>query len=191
MAQTIRKFSIDPGSDADLQKPSRILSKREADTEFQYRPHIADTDIDCGRRFLRTPLPRLLHQARKRKKRKSISCITMRKKLFFFFFAMRKPLGCAEFTGKVPQELPRESCDVGPRCEKSTCFFSRSSDAKCLRCGLCDASAPRCQIASDAGRAMRVAKTTCIAEKGVVYKFPRSVVYRLHPQGVCKPRSFN
>ena len=28
----------------DLQKPSRILSKREADTEFQYRPHIVDTD---------------------------------------------------------------------------------------------------------------------------------------------------
>ena len=25
-------------------KPSRILSKREADTEFQYRPHIVDTD---------------------------------------------------------------------------------------------------------------------------------------------------
>ena len=27
-----------------LGKPSRILSKREADTEFQYRPHIVDTD---------------------------------------------------------------------------------------------------------------------------------------------------
>ena len=38
-----------------LAKPSRILSKREADAEFQYRPHIVDTDIDCGRRFLRTP----------------------------------------------------------------------------------------------------------------------------------------
>ena len=27
------------------------LCKREADTEFQYRPHIVDTDIDCGRHF--------------------------------------------------------------------------------------------------------------------------------------------
>ena len=35
----------------DLAKPSRILSKREADTEFQYRPHIVDTDIDCRRIF--------------------------------------------------------------------------------------------------------------------------------------------
>ena len=34
-----------------LAKPSRILSKREADTEFQYRPRIVDTDIDCGRHF--------------------------------------------------------------------------------------------------------------------------------------------
>ena len=34
-----------------LAKPSRILSKREAVTEFQYRPHIVDTDIDCGRHF--------------------------------------------------------------------------------------------------------------------------------------------
>ena len=28
-----------------LAKPSRILSKREADTEFQYRPRIVDTDV--------------------------------------------------------------------------------------------------------------------------------------------------
>ena len=34
-----------------LAKTSRILSKREADTEFQYRPHIVDTDTDCGRHF--------------------------------------------------------------------------------------------------------------------------------------------
>ena len=27
-----------------LAKPSRILSKREADTEFQHRPHTVDTD---------------------------------------------------------------------------------------------------------------------------------------------------
>ena len=42
------------GPDAEIQyrprkphgpaKPSRILSKREADAEFQYRPHIVDTD---------------------------------------------------------------------------------------------------------------------------------------------------
>ena len=34
-----------------LAKTSRIFSKREADTEFQYRPHIVDTDTDCGRHF--------------------------------------------------------------------------------------------------------------------------------------------
>ena len=34
-----------------LAKPCRILSKKEADTEFQHRPHIVDSDIDCGRRF--------------------------------------------------------------------------------------------------------------------------------------------
>ena len=39
----IRKFSIDPGSHR-LAKPSRTLSKREAHTEFQYRPHIVDAD---------------------------------------------------------------------------------------------------------------------------------------------------
>ena len=43
----IRKFS----KPHELAKPSRIPSKREADTEFQYRPHIVDTDIDCGRHF--------------------------------------------------------------------------------------------------------------------------------------------
>ena len=36
-----------------LEKTSSILSKREADTEFQYRPHIVDTDTDCGRHFCR------------------------------------------------------------------------------------------------------------------------------------------
>ena len=52
-ADPIRKFSIDPASHTDLQKPSRILSKREAHTEFQYRPRIVDTEtiadaIFCG-----------------------------------------------------------------------------------------------------------------------------------------------
>ena len=40
----IGKFSIDPGSHADLQNPAEFSRKREADTEFQYRPHIADAD---------------------------------------------------------------------------------------------------------------------------------------------------
>ena len=35
---------IDPGIHTNLPKPNRILSKREADTEFQYRPHIVETD---------------------------------------------------------------------------------------------------------------------------------------------------
>ena len=55
-----------------------------------------------------------------------------------------------------------KSCDVGLRCEKLACFL-RSSNAKCLRFGLplrfglrCEY--PRCQIASDAGRAMRTTK---------------------------------
>ena len=34
-----------------LAKTSRILPKREADSEFQYQPHIVDTDTDCGRHF--------------------------------------------------------------------------------------------------------------------------------------------
>ena len=34
------EFSIDTGSHTDLQNPSRIISKREADTKFQYRRHI-------------------------------------------------------------------------------------------------------------------------------------------------------
>ena len=40
-----------PREPQGLAKTSRILSKREADTEFQYRPHIVDTDTDCGRHF--------------------------------------------------------------------------------------------------------------------------------------------
>ena len=47
----IRKFSIDPGMSHRLAKTSGILSKRGADTDFQYRPHIVDTDTDCGRHF--------------------------------------------------------------------------------------------------------------------------------------------
>ena len=58
--------------------------------------------------------------------------------------------------------LLRKSCDVGLRCEKSGCFL-RSSDAKCLRFGLplrfgLRRERPRCQIASDVGRAMRSQK---------------------------------
>ena len=40
-----------PHKSHGLAKPSRILSNREADTDYQYRPHIVDTDDDCGRRF--------------------------------------------------------------------------------------------------------------------------------------------
>ena len=54
------------------------------------------------------------------------------------------------------------ACDA-----KNRLFFLRSSDAKCLRFGLslrfglrCER--PRCQIASDAGRAMRTTKPTQI-----------------------------
>ena len=39
----MRKFSIDRKLHG-LAKPSKILSEREAHTEFQYRPHIVDTD---------------------------------------------------------------------------------------------------------------------------------------------------
>ena len=41
-------------------KNQQNLSKREADTEFQYRPHIVDTGHRLGTPFLRTPFPRLL-----------------------------------------------------------------------------------------------------------------------------------
>ena len=43
----IRKFSIDPGSHTAMQNPAEILSNKEADTEFLYRPHVADTDTDA------------------------------------------------------------------------------------------------------------------------------------------------
>ena len=45
------EFQYRPRKPHGLAEPSRILSKREADKEFQYRPHIVDTDIDCGRHF--------------------------------------------------------------------------------------------------------------------------------------------
>ena len=40
-----------PGATRTGKRTSRIFSKKGADTEFQYRPHIVDTDTDCGRRF--------------------------------------------------------------------------------------------------------------------------------------------
>ena len=43
--------STPDGKPHGLTKRSTILSKREADMEFQYRPHIVDTDTDCGRHF--------------------------------------------------------------------------------------------------------------------------------------------
>ena len=46
-----RKIQYRPQKPHGPAKPSRILSKRKADTEFQYRPHSVDTDIDCGRHF--------------------------------------------------------------------------------------------------------------------------------------------
>ena len=51
----IRKFSIDclyasKTNGTQLTHHGRE-SKRKADTEIQYRPHIVDTDIDCGPRF--------------------------------------------------------------------------------------------------------------------------------------------
>ena len=52
-----RRYGPDTEIQYRLRKPhgvaksSRILSKREADTEFQCRPHMVDTDIDCGRHF--------------------------------------------------------------------------------------------------------------------------------------------
>ena len=46
-----------------LAKTSRILSKREADTEFQYRPHIVDTDTGYGRHFCGTQVFFLFYTA--------------------------------------------------------------------------------------------------------------------------------
>ena len=54
----IRKFSIDCLDASKSNDETRLQltrhcreSKRKADTEFQYRPRIVDTDIDCGPRF--------------------------------------------------------------------------------------------------------------------------------------------
>ena len=43
------EIQYQPREPHGLAKTSRILSKTEADTEFQYRPHIVHTDTDCGR----------------------------------------------------------------------------------------------------------------------------------------------
>ena len=84
----------------------------------------------------------------------------------FFSLAMRNPLARSGVTGKIAENSLRKSCDVGLRCEKPGCCY-RLSDAKCLRFGLslrfglrCEH--PRCQIASDAGRAMRTTKATTL-----------------------------
>ena len=54
----IRKFSIDclNASKTNEETQRQVTrhcreSRRKADTEFQYRPRIVDTDIDCGPRF--------------------------------------------------------------------------------------------------------------------------------------------
>ena len=74
----IRKFSIDwlDASKTNNQTQPQLTrhcreSKRKADTEFQYRPRIVDTDI--GTPFLRTPFPRLLIYARYRDRLVGIS----------------------------------------------------------------------------------------------------------------------
>ena len=71
---------------------------------------------------------------------------------------------------KTPAKILR--CWVAMR--KSGCFL-RSSDAKCLRFGLplrfglrCER--PRCQIASDSGRAMRTTKLSVQNEIGTRFK---------------------
>ena len=83
--------------------------------------------------------------------------LAMRKK--YFLLAMRKHVRLIDLKKKKNQ---RKSCDVGLGCKKSG-WFLRSSDPKCLRFGLplrfglrCER--PRCQIASDVGRAMRTTK---------------------------------
>ena len=83
------------------------------------------------------------------------------RKSFFASDAKTHPLDLKSQENARKKSL-RKSCDVGLRCKKSGCFL-RSSDAKCLRFGLplrfglrCEH--PRCQIASDVGRAMRATK---------------------------------
>ena len=70
MVSANRVAAIDPpyrryGPDTEIQyrprephglaKTSRILSKREADMEFQYRPHIVDTDAIFADAISETP----------------------------------------------------------------------------------------------------------------------------------------
>ena len=81
--------------------------------------------------------------------------LAMRKTLSL---AIRKALRLIWKHRKMPEKPLWKSCDVGLRWEISACI-SRSSDAKCLQFGLslrfglrCER--PRCQIPSDAGRAM-------------------------------------
>ena len=80
-------------------------------------------------------------------------------RIFFFASDVKAHSLDLESQEKYAEKSLRKLCDVGLRCGKSTCFL-RSSDAKCPRFGLslrfglrCEC--PRCQIASDAGRAVR------------------------------------
>ena len=82
--------------------------------------------------------------------------------------AMRKPLRCSDFTGKVTRKLPRKTCDVGLRWEKKNMFQDRAVRfGLSLRFGLrCECR--RCQIASDVGRAMRATLPFSIAYRPIM-----------------------
>ena len=81
---------------------------------------------------------------------------------FFFSGGYENPLACSDLTGNMPQKLLRKSCDLGLQCEMLACIL-RSNDVKCLRFGLLlrfglGCEPPRCQIATDVGRAMQTTK---------------------------------
>ena len=88
------------------------------------------------------------------------------KKCFFFFASDAKthPLDLKSLENARTKKTGENPAMLGQACDaKNRGVFLRSSDAKCLRFGLslrfglrCER--PRCQIASDAGRAMRTTK---------------------------------
>ena len=96
--------------------------------------------------------------------------LAMRQKVFFFFLRCENTFAGSESTGKCQKKTLRKSCDVG--------LFLRSSDAKCLRFGLLPlrlglrCEHPRCEIASDVGRAMRTTKLRRLFSKTEFYTTP-------------------
>ena len=92
-----------------------------------------------------------------------------------FSLAMPKLIRLILYHRKMPEKMSAKILRCWPAMREISVFF-RSSDAKCLRFGLplpfgLQCERPRCQIASDVGRAMRATK---ICRHGHAEKLPEN-----------------